>query len=65
MTTVLGIPYARASVDERGIYSKTCPVCGETFSHVDESQETLEDAITKGASQAYGIHYLEKHQIGA
>jgi hypothetical protein len=54
---MIGIPYARANDDG----SVTCLVCGIHCADVDETQETVEDAITKGASQTYALHYEEAH----
>jgi hypothetical protein len=53
-----GIPYAYVSDDGR---ARICPRCNERIEGVDESQETEEDAITKGASQAYAQHYEREH----
>lgn len=55
----LGIPYARANDDG----SRTCPVCGARCADVDETQETVEDAITKGAAMTYAAHYAANHGI--
>lgn len=46
----IGIPYARAIVDEKG-YGVVCPICGEVF----RSQNT------KTASRKYGGHFDANH----
>ena len=54
------IPYARAEI--RGDrYGVICPECGEFFADVDETQDTAEDAITKGSARRYALHYDEAH----
>lgn len=58
MTTRLGIPYARANEDGPGVY---CPICGLLCVGCDESQETYEDAMTKGDVAVYGEHYAKTH----
>lgn len=55
----LGIPYARANEDGPGVF---CPVCGLLCVGLDESQETLEDALTKGDVAVYGEHYAKEHE---
>jgi phage terminase large subunit GpA-like protein len=56
----IGIPYAFAGVDARGAFV-TCPECGQNFYGCDESQRTVEDAMTKGASAYYAQHYDATH----
>jgi hypothetical protein len=56
----VGIPYARALVDEQG-YGVRCPFCGQVFRGLDESQESAEDALSKGANQRYAEHYQAQH----
>jgi uncharacterized Zn finger protein (UPF0148 family) len=55
--TDFGIPYAHANDDG----TVTCPVCGQRIGGVDETQETAEDALTKGASRMYAEHYESAH----
>lgn len=58
---MLGIPYAPAGFDEKDRYFVTCPKCSERFYGCDESQETTEDAITKGSGMQYAAHYEAAH----
>lgn len=47
---LIGIPYARADVDDKG-YFVTCPECGETFY-----------GTPKGSTKKYGVHYVKTHE---
>jgi hypothetical protein len=58
---MIGIPYAYAVIDKHG-YGDRCPFCGKVFYGMDESQETVEDAVTKGASAQYAAHYAAEHE---
>ena len=58
MTTTIGIPYGRSSVDDAGRYWVHCPGCDATFRGVG----TTEDKITKSAALEYAIHYERTHQ---
>lgn len=50
-TPTIGIPYARAEVDDLLGYYVVCPVCGEFFA-----------GTTKGSTKKYGLHYVKVHE---
>lgn len=60
---MIGIPYARAGVDEHGAYAE-CPVCGAICHGDAPTFRTDEDRATKGASRAYADHYAAHHEQG-
>lgn len=47
----IGIPYARAEVDDLLGYYVVCPVCGEFFA-----------GTTKSSTKKYGLHYVKVHE---
>jgi hypothetical protein len=58
------IPHAKADIRDDGVYGLICPACGQFCSGRDSTQEMQEDALTKGASQAYADHYMSMKGAG-
>jgi hypothetical protein len=55
-----GLPYASPVIDIDG-YGVECPICQHVCRGRDPRQATAEDDVTKGAMQAYQLHYAEEH----